>query len=203
MTKNFRQLVMALLLPWTGCAATSGGRVDGGHRANDANAGAGTPTAVADQLDRLAVRDLIDRASDAINHRDWPLLATFFTDDASWEAAPPVDWKLEGLPAILGFLTGNASKVEVLFYTVASSAVQLEDAGHASARSTMSELLHLKETDKALHLVGTYSDQFLKKDGSWKFRKRRFQLRFEDDVPLPARLSSRAAGSSVPRAPQK
>ncbi len=147
--------------------------------------------------DELAVRSLIDRASDAINHHEWTRLEGMLTDDVVWEALPPIGWKLEGLQAVRGFFAKNEGKVEVLSYNVLASNVELQAPDRATARSTMIELLHLKEKDVGLQIVGTYTDSFVKREGVWRFERRSFAMRYEADVPLPQR---RGAASTVPGA---
>lgn len=100
------------------------------------------------QIDRLAVRDLIERSSDVINHQEWTALVALFTDDAVWERLPPTPWKLEGREAIRTFLAGNVDKLDVLLYAVSATAIDVQDPEHASARSTMSELIRFKKTCK-------------------------------------------------------
>lgn len=167
-----------------------------------AHAPPATPSVAEPSLtDRVSIRDLIDRATDAINHHEWQLLGSLFTDDAVWEALPPMGWKLRGREAILGFLTGNTGKVEVLSYSLVATAIEFQGADRAIARSTMHELLRLHQSQTALQIVGTYSDELRKQNGKWLFTRRSFRLRYEDDVDLPDRLSpptSRAAAVGRP-----
>jgi len=57
--------------------------------------------------DRYAIRELLDRFSDAVNHRDWRAVMALFAKDIVWERLPPTPWKLEGPDAIFAFLTNN------------------------------------------------------------------------------------------------
>jgi hypothetical protein len=155
-----------------------------------------TPTIGAELTDRVAISSLIDRASDAINHHEWSRLETMLTEDIVWEALPPISFKLEGLEAIRGFFRNNEAKVEVLVYSVAATSIELDGPERATARSTMNELLHLKEKGAGLQIVGTYVDHFVKQNGDWRFSRRQFELRFEDDVELPERRGTKA--SNVP-----
>ena len=58
----------------------------------------------------------------------------------------------------------------------------------------MSELIRFK-AGTALHVVGTYSDEFVKVKGQWRFSRRTIQARYEEDVPEPARIFNHAAAS--------
>jgi ketosteroid isomerase-like protein len=52
--------------------------------------------------DHVAIRDLIERLDDATNHHEWERIPTLYTDDAVWEALPPIEARFEGRAAIWG-----------------------------------------------------------------------------------------------------
>lgn len=147
--------------------------------------------------DPVAIRDVIDRTSDAINHREWDALDAFFTPDAVWEARPPVRLLLHGRDEIHRFLRTNASAIDVLSISVATSAVDVLAADRARVRSTMHELIRVKATDAALQIVGTYVDELVKRDGRWRIARRTFEPRFEADVPVPGRIYRDGAATTT------
>jgi hypothetical protein len=151
------------------------------------------------QHDRLAIRELIDRSSDLINHQEWTALMDLFTSNIVWERLPPTPWKVEGRDAVHAFLTNNANSLDVLLYTVAATSIDVRDAQHASARSTMSELIRFK-TGAALHVVGSYSDDFVKTNDGWRFSKRTIRARYEEDVAAPSRIFIDAKAAALPSA---
>ncbi len=155
--------------------------------------------------ERYAVREVLERITDALNHQEWAALDPMFTDDVVWQALPPVGWKLEGRAAVRHFLDKNAKAIDVLLISVAASAIEIEGPDRARVRSTMSELIRVKATGKGLHVVGTYTDRLVKQNGAWKLAYRTFRPRFEDDVALPARIydgstAARSATESFPGA---
>jgi ketosteroid isomerase-like protein len=168
------------------CAACAS-RSDAGQKSEDATL-----------RDQVAVRAVIDAATDAINHHEWTKVESMLAADAVWEALPPIGWKLQGRQAIRGFFDGNRGKVEVLLYALIATNIELESSERARARSTMSELLYLKEKGEAVQIVGTYTDQLVKRDGRWLFAHRRFQLRYEDDARLPARMGGTSSKAAPP-----
>lgn len=129
--------------------------------------------------DRVAVRELIDRASDAINHAEWENLLQVSTEDVVWERLPPVPWKLEGRRAIREFLAKNGGTMEIISYTVNAASIDVLDPDHATSRSTMSELLRFKETGAVLLVVGTYRDTFTMVGAQWRFSRRTISPRYE------------------------
>ncbi|HEY4129774.1 MAG TPA: nuclear transport factor 2 family protein [Gemmatimonadaceae bacterium] len=138
------------------------------------------------------IRDLIERSSDAVNHQDWPAFEAMMTEDVVWERMPPTPWTLEGRVTVHSFLSGNSGKIDILYYAISGSAIDVADRTHAVARSTMSELIRNRETGLSVHVVGTYTDQFIKVGDHWLFARRTIAPRFEHDVESPTRIFERA-----------
>lgn len=138
--------------------------------------------------DRLAIRELVDRYNDAINHRDWPMLATLFAPDAVWEIAAPVHLRLEGAPKIAGGIRWAVSRQEVLVQVTSAVVIESSAPDRATVRSTMTEFSRVREGDAGMQSVGTFYDQVSKLDGAWCFAQRLFRVRYSDIVPAPARL---------------
>jgi len=153
--------------------------------------------------DQLAIRDLIDRTSDAINHHEWSTVVSLLTPEVIWEKLPPNPFKLQGRDAVQAFLTHGTARVEVLRYSISAPAIEVRGPDRATARSTLSELLFLKDRGTTLHLVGTYSDEFVKQSGQWLFAKRTFRPRYEEDVATPRVFDSAASPESILDAPRK
>jgi hypothetical protein len=172
---------LALLLSATGCA----------HSPPALNSAA---TDAAEQtFDRVAVRELLERFSDAVNHGQFEIIPTLFTEDAVWEAkiAPDAELGLgegfhfRGPDGIRTGLAKSRERAEPLFYSVIPGPIELHGNGRASSRSTMYELLHVKGNGSVLDLVGTYSDTFVEHDGVWRFASRSFRLRYAAEATPP------------------
>jgi ketosteroid isomerase-like protein len=138
--------------------------------------------------ERSEIRDLIERSSDAINHEEWASFESMMTEDVVWERMPPMPWTLGGLPSVRAFLADNSHKLNILHYEITGTAIQVTDAIHAHARSTMSELIHLRDPGTTIRVVGTYADRFIKTEHGWQFARRTITPRFEHDVSPPIRL---------------
>jgi hypothetical protein len=113
------------------------------------------------------------------------------TADVVWERMPPTPWTLDGLSAVHAFLTANTGKLDILHYAVSGTAIDVIDDTHAAARSTMSELIRIRETGAALRVVGTYTDRFQRVAGVWLFSRRTIVPRFEQDVEPAIRVALR------------
>ena len=143
---------------------------------------------------RADIRELVERSSDAINHQDWSALEALMTDDVVWERLAPTPWMLDGLAAVHSFLAGNSGRIDILYYAISASAIDVVDETHAVARSTMSELIRTRETGSIVHVVGTYTDNFVLAGGRWLFARRTIAPRFERDIEGPARIISTTDG---------
>jgi uncharacterized protein (TIGR02246 family) len=146
--------------------------------------------------DHLAIRDVVARFHDAVNHRDWTVLDAIFTEDAVWEVLPPFALRLEGLAAIKTGILASVGRTRVLVQTVSTTIVHVEDPDHAVARSTMTEIGRF-EDGAGMYVAGTYSDHLVKKDGGWRFARRTFHPRYADDRSLPGQVYD-ARAPSVP-----
>lgn len=181
-----RFCALALLFSSIGCAPPSNSTRSASHVAEQS-------------FDRLAIRELLERFSDAINHRQFEIIPTLFSDDALWEATLPPDaglglghgFHFRGPEGIRAGLAKSRELAEPLLYTVLPGPIELHGNGRASSRSTMHELLQVKTNDTALDLVGTYSDTFVQDRGVWRFESRRFRLRYASEAPLPRYRTAR------------
>lgn len=177
---NIRILPLLLALVASGCAGSAHSRLTGVQPSSTSNV-------EAHPVDHLAIRSLIERFSDATNHHEWAPLEAMLTEDAVWEVATPQGWRFEGLAAIKAGLAGNVEKVEMLVQTLSPIVIHVEGPERATARSTLNEVLRFKDSGTARQIVGTYSDQLVKQDGQWRFARRTFHPRYEDDIAVPER----------------
>jgi ketosteroid isomerase-like protein len=166
-------------------------------------------------LDRAAIHDLVDRWSDAVNHAEWDALEALSTQDLTWERLPPSPFTLQGREAVLGFLRGNDSTLDVLLFSVAALSIDIQGPERATARSTMSERVRFKDTGAALHVVASYFDQFTRTRDGWRFsrrtvksppgkmfrRRRASPLTSQPRAERPARAKTRSPFPSLCRPP--
>lgn len=137
--------------------------------------------------DRLQIRELVERFHDAVNHRDFAVLGSLFTDDGVWEVAPPFASRFEGPAAITAGITESVSRLEVLVQTCSPIAIDLVDASTATARTSMQELGRF-EDGSTMRVAGTYFDSFRNVGGEWRFSRRVFRARYADAPPLDGRV---------------
>jgi hypothetical protein len=153
-------------------------------------------------IDRLAIIDLIHRYSNAVTRRAWAEVETLFTPDAVWES-PEFGLRFESPRDFVAGLAAASS--EVLIQTPHGPVVDLVDADHATASTTILELVRMDAALTSspgvsgdpvnLTHYGLYLDEVARVDGAWKFTHRRFRPIYLDagtvtgsPLPIPAEV---------------
>jgi ketosteroid isomerase-like protein len=137
---------------------------------------------------QTAIRELLDTYHGAINFSDWAALEGVFTEDATWEALPPIGLRFEGRPAVLEGLKQSVGRQELLVQNSSGILIKFAVDGSASVRSTLSEFGKEKGTGKGWRAIAVYFDRVVQRDGSWRFQRRTLQLRYQGDSPAPGQV---------------
>ena len=125
------------------------------------------PSDTAAWIDRLAIRTLIDRYTDALNRQDWGVMPELFANNAVWQASGPFELRFEGRDAVVAALKMMVTRLEFLLQH--NSAVVIELRGdRASARVSLSELGR-DLAGNGLNNFGMYVDHLVKSEGEWRF----------------------------------
>lgn len=138
--------------------------------------------------DHLAIRQLIDRYNDMVNHRSWDAIDQIFATDAEWIAEAPINLTWSGLEDIKIKLPASVERMEVLIQTSSGIVIEVEGNGRARARSLLTEFGRNKETQEGMHSICSYEDIIIKDNGEWKFLKRRLVLLYNDQLPVPGNI---------------
>jgi len=105
-------------------------------------------------LDRLAIRDLIYRYSDAATRADWQQCESVFAPDAVWEA-PLLGLRYDSREAFLEILRATTAS-DVLIQTPHSPVITFVGADRATATTTIHELNRgVTPSDSELGAEGT------------------------------------------------
>lgn len=136
----------------------------------------------------LAIRDTIERFHDGVNRRSPADIAPLFVEDGVWEVAPPFEHRYQGRAAIEKGITGTIGDTEVLVQSCGPVVIDVVDATHATARTSMQEFGRFHD-GRAMHVAGTYHDELVKQpDGKWRFVHRRFVAHYADELPVPGKV---------------
>jgi hypothetical protein len=135
----------------------------------------------------LAILDLLNRYTDAVNQRDWQRLQNVFAANGVWDmggpAVGPMAMRFEGAKAITEGIAASIATTELCVQTNHAPVIEV-DGRHATARSTINELVRPR-SGAGMTIVGTYYDDIvLGDDGEWRFKERRFRITYVDTTTL-------------------
>jgi len=123
--------------------------------------------------DRLAIRELMDIYSDAVNQRDTALWASTWAEDSSWKL--PVIPGMEnvvGKENIVNAWQAGMAMFPFIFMSISVGDIQV-NGNTATVRAYTTEVgTTLDGTE--IRPRGQYDDQLVKIDGQWLFKQRIF-----------------------------
>lgn len=134
-------------------------------------------------MEHMAIRNLLDCYTVAINDRDWALFATLFCEEAIWEASGPFSLRFEGGRHIAASIEGMISEMDVLIQTNSACVIELKDTG-ASVRSIVQETGRQANSGAGMRSAGTYFDDLIKDSDGWKFKRRCFRCRYLEETAV-------------------
>ncbi|MEM7410119.1 MAG: nuclear transport factor 2 family protein [Myxococcota bacterium] len=121
--------------------------------------------------DRLAIRELVDRYSDAVSRFDLAVWETLWAEDGEWEL---MGNHLRGAEAIHDFWKAVLGSLEFVFFQAQPVAVDIS-GDRATGRVLVAETLKPKNGDRRV-VQATYDDTYTKRDGEWRFQTRRHHV---------------------------
>jgi uncharacterized protein (TIGR02246 family) len=128
--------------------------------------------------DRFAIRELIDRWSDAVNERDWEQFATCFTENGVWDVGAPFNMRFEGSKSIVDDVSGLIMAQQIVVQMPHAAVIKLH-GDTATARVTMHEFMRGPD-GSGMQMWGTYYDDLVRTPAGWRFTLRRFRTAFFD-----------------------
>lgn len=143
-----------------------------------------TRNVVENLASHLAVHDLLDRYTNAVNQRDWATLHSLFSEDGIWDAGGPEmgagAFRFEGAANCAEGIAGLIRPTELCVQS--NHAVTIEiDGDRATATSTINELVLIKDAPGLMTNWGTYYDTLIREaDGEWRFKQRIFRHSWTD-----------------------
>ena len=123
--------------------------------------------------DRLAIRELMDIYSDAVNQRDTALWASTWAEDSSWKlpVIPGIE-NVVGKENIVNAWQAGMAMFPFIFMSISVGDIQV-NGNTATVRAYTTEVgTTLDGTE--IRPRGQYDDQLVKIDGQWLFKERIF-----------------------------
>jgi hypothetical protein len=138
-------------------------------------------------IDHMAISDLLNRYTDAVNHRDWKALEACFSETGIWDmggpAIGPGAMYFEGAANVAAGIGAAVSTAEMCFQANHAAVIEV-DGDRATARSSVHETVR-PAAGSGLVIFGIYYDDLRRhSDGEWRFDKRAFRITYMDQTPL-------------------
>lgn len=134
--------------------------------------------------DHMAITDLCNRYTDAVNRRSARDIAAVFAKDGVWDCggpnAGPMCFLFTGNQEIGNRIAEMLGAMEVLVQTNHALVIEV-NGDRATARSTVEEKGLPKGAPTGMRAMGTYTDEIVRdSDGEWRFAKRTFRFTYVD-----------------------
>jgi len=119
--------------------------------------------------DRLAISDVLIRYATALDGRDWELLASCFTDDATLDYDTSGTY---GRDAFVEHCRAGLARMKATQHCVTNHVISTDgDRAHSTSYVIAQ---HVRENDVTFTLGGTYSDDLVRAGTGWRIASRRF-----------------------------
>jgi ketosteroid isomerase-like protein len=116
----------------------------------------------------------------AVDTRDWDLLETVLTKDAT-AAYASGKLSFEGRDAIVAFLRDSMPAGEMLSsHQVHNPEIELTSSTTATAIWSLQDVLVFRSSDLRLRGAAIYTDEMAKVDGQWKIRHTGYRRLYEE-----------------------
>ena len=119
--------------------------------------------------DRLAISDVLIRYATALDGRDWELLASCFTDDATLDYDTSGTY---GRDAFVEHCRAGLARMKATQHCVTNHVISTDgDRAHSTSYVIAQ---HVRANDVTFTLGGTYSDDLVRVGTGWRIASRRF-----------------------------
>ena len=132
--------------------------------------------------DQVAIQQTLNRYSEAASRGDWREVAATFIPDGIWEV---VGKKFQGREAIIEALANFTATMDYMVQTNAPGVIVV-DGDTATVRSVVRECGKFTGNNKAIEVLGFYSDKLVRTSDGWRFTHRVFEVRGLHYFPLLA-----------------
>lgn len=128
--------------------------------------------------DELAIRHLVNAYADAVNRVDKDLWASTWAEDGTWEL--PGAGEFSGRDNIVGLWTQAMGGFQFVAQLIYNGTLEV-NGDSATGRWYLAEHLRPQGSDGGMFNIGTYADEYVKVNGEWKFKTRRYHVLYNDE----------------------
>ena len=123
--------------------------------------------------DELEIRHLVSAYADAVNRVDQALWSSTWATDSTWEL--PGAGEFSGKDNIVGLWVQAMGGFEFVAQLVYNGTLEI-DGDTATGRWYLCEHLRPKGSEGGMFNIGTYADEYVREDGAWRFKTRRYHV---------------------------
>lgn len=134
--------------------------------------------------DEYAIRKLAEQYSDAANRVDAALFRSLWIEDATWIIGPPINRQFVGLDNIVNAFSHLLSSWD--FFVQLSTSANIQVHGDtATANFYVNEIARGQpDGTNSNYNLSRYTDELIRVNGHWLFRKRDYRVLYLDQTPL-------------------
>lgn len=135
-------------------------------------------------LAELEIKRLAERYSDAANRVDVAQFRSLWTEDAEWLIGPPINQRFQGRDEVVGAFEHLLGSWDFFVQLSTSCGITLH-GDTATAHFYVNEIARAKpDGTNSNYNLARYSDELVRVDGTWLFKKRDYQVLYLDQTPL-------------------
>lgn len=133
-----------------------------------------------DLVEMEAIKQVKYRYLRAVDLRDWDLLETVLTEDAS-AAYSSGKLSFDGRDAIVAFLRDSMPAREMLSaHRVQHPEIELTGPDTATARWALDDVIIFPKSNLSIRGAAYYEDELVKRDGEWRIRRTGYRRLYEE-----------------------
>ncbi len=121
--------------------------------------------------DRQDIGDVLVRYATGIDHRDWPLFRTVFTEDCDLDYGEIGTW--HGVDAVTEFMEQAHAMAGHTMHRITNVAADV-DGDTAVARAYIDGLIMAADNASGVNAIGFYDDELVRTAAGWRIARRRF-----------------------------
>ena len=134
-------------------------------------------------LEEVAIGALLNRYTNAVNHRDWETYRACWSPSGVWELHAPINGHYEGIEAIMTEVKRAVESQELFVQMNHATTITLLSKTTARAQVTLNEIGKADPKGegalpgvKGMNILAFYTDDLVKQDGGWKFQRRVYDV---------------------------